>query len=394
MPSGASRGPASLRRSCTRLSRTSEHSCRILLLNERDPLHPKTGGAETHVYEIFSRLVERGHEVTHFASSFTGCAAEETHRGISVRRLGPLPTYYPRVLWETARQTRADRFDVVVECLNKVPFYSPAYSSAPVLALCHHLFGEVAFQQVSWPVAALVWLSERLIPPVYRARPFLAISDSTRRDLIGRGLPTEGIEVSPPGIRAIGREVHPKRPRGQTVIYVGRLEVYKKIDVMLRAMAKLSDRFPRASIVIVGRGPARPALEILARELGLADRTRFTGFVEDAERDALLANARVCVCPSEKEGWGLTVVEANAAATPVVATDADGLRDSVRDAETGYLVPSGDVDQFARRIGDLLGDDTLATRMAAAALEWSKHFDWERAADDMDRAIEGARNRV
>jgi len=249
----------------------------------------------------------------------------------------------------------------------------------------------VAFQQVAWPVAATVWASERLIPLVYRSSPFLAISESTRRDLIGRGLPADSIRVSQPGIASPTLDVDPSLSRGQGVIYVGRLEVYKRIDVMLRAMAKLSERFPKAPIVIVGRGPARPGLEALARELGISERTHFTGFVDDAERDELLAEARVCVCPSEKEGWGLTVMESCAVGTPVVATDADGLRDSVRDGKTGYLVEEGDVDGFARRIGELLENDALASRMASEAMAWAKHFDWDRAADDMATAIEETR---
>ncbi|HIF95542.1 MAG TPA: glycosyltransferase family 1 protein [Myxococcales bacterium] len=374
------------------MTRASNPSCRVLLLNERDPLHPKTGGAETHVYEIFRRLASRGYSIHHLSASFPGCRSAEDVQGIAVRRLGPLPLYYPRAIWQTARKTRAGLFDVVVECLNKVPYYSPAYSKAPVLALCHHLFGEVAFQQVPWPVAATVWTSERLIPALYRSRPVIAISESTRRDLITRGVPSENIVVSHPGIAPAAIRVDPDRVRGQGVIYVGRLEVYKKIDVMLRAMANLTDRFPETPIVIVGRGPARSSLETLAQELGLAERTRFAGFVDDAERDNLLAEARVCVCPSEKEGWGLTVMEANAVGTPVVASDADGLRDSVRHGETGYLVPEGNVEGFARRIGQLLDSDELSAKMSAASLEWANHFDWDRAADEMADAIENARS--
>ena len=118
----------------------------------------------------------RGYPVTHFAAGFRGGERSERVGGIDVQRLGPLPVYYPsahaRALWSTRR----GHFDVVVECLNKVPYYSPVYSSAPVLALCHHLFGEVAFQQVALPIAAAVWTAERLIPPLYRGCEFVAIS--------------------------------------------------------------------------------------------------------------------------------------------------------------------------------------------------------------------------
>jgi len=366
---------------------------RVLILNERDPRHPKAGGAETHVYEIFGRLAARGHAVTHLAAGFRGGAAREQIAGIDVRRLGPLPLYYPRAIAATRRETRADRFDVVVECLNKVPYYAPVYAAKPVLALCHHLFGEVAFQQVAMPIAAAVWTSERLIPPLYRDVPFLAISESTRRDLVGRGIPADRIRVSHPGIDHPKHVADVETPRPHRVIYVGRLEAYKKVDVMLRAVASLREEFPVVEIVIVGRGRARPALEALVRELGLSAHTRFCGFVSDDERDRLLAEARVCVCPSEKEGWGLTVIESNAVGTPVVASDADGLRDSVRDGETGFLVADGDVSGFARRIGELLRDDRKATEISRAALAWSQRFDWEIATDEMAAALDEASGR-
>jgi glycosyltransferase involved in cell wall biosynthesis len=173
---------------------------------------------------------------------------------------------------------------------------------------------------------------------------------------------------------------------------VGRLEAYKHVDVMLRAMALLEDRFPQAEILVIGRGARGPELEGLARDLGLSHRTRFTGFVSDRERDDLLAGTRVCVFPSEKEGWGLTVIESNRLGAPVVASDVEGLRDSVRDGETGFLVEEGSVEGFAERIGELLADDELATRMSGKALAWSRSFDWERAADDMAEALEEARS--
>jgi glycosyltransferase involved in cell wall biosynthesis len=99
------------------------------------------------------------------------------------------------------------------------------------------------------------------------------------------------------------------------------------------------------------------------------------------------------VCPSLKEGFGLTVVEANALGTPVVASDAPGLRDSVRHGETGLLAPAGDVDAFAAHIGALLGDDALAHRLGAAALTWSRRFDWDAAADEMAEALGAASRR-
>ena len=367
---------------------------RVLVLNERDPLHPNAGGAELHVHQIFRRLAARGYEVTQLVSQGRGTAEREVLDGVEIRRLGRLRSYYPRVAWTCARETRAGRYDVVVECLNKVPFYSPTYSAVPVLAICHHLFGEVAFQQVAWPIASAVWGAEQLIPPLYRKCQVVSISESSRDDLVERGLRPEFVRVSHCGIVQPEIVVDTETPRPHRVAYLGRLEPYKHVDVMLRAMARLSDRFPGAEILVIGRGSAQDALARLAGELGLGERTRFTGFVSDAERNALLLSTRVCVCPSQKEGWGLTVIESNATGTPVVAANAPGLRDSVRHGETGYLAETGSVTAFAERIGELLSNDELSTRMSRAALDWSKRFDWDTAANEMAEALEDARSRA
>ena len=133
----------------------------ILILNERDPAHPRAGGAEIHVEQIFSRLVERGHRVHQLSTGFRGAPQEEQRRGIRIERRGPLAAYYATLPLRLRRAVRRHAVDVVVECLNKLPFYAPLHAPVPVLALVHHLFGEVAFDQVAWPIAAAV----RSAPP-------------------------------------------------------------------------------------------------------------------------------------------------------------------------------------------------------------------------------------
>ncbi len=364
---------------------------RVLILNERDPAHPRAGGAEVHVAEIFGRLARRGLEVVQLACSFPGASERSSYAGVGVRHIGELPHYYAQAARLCRRETRSGRHDVVVDCLNKFPFLSPLYAAAPVVALCHHLFGTTAFLQVAWPVAAAVWSAEQLIPRVYRHARFVSISESTRDDLVRRGIAPDRVEVHHPGIRRPDLQTKPIGERPHRIVYLGRLEAYKNVDVLLRAAARVSERVPDLEFVVIGEGSERARLEGLARQLGLASAVRFTGFVSDPERDRLLAESRVCACASAKEGWGLTVVESNAVGTPNVASDAPGLRDSVRDGETGFLVPLGDVEGFADRIGALLLDDALAARLSSAAESWSRRFDWDRAADQMARALECAR---
>src|SRR5262245_41752086 len=130
---------------------------RVLVLNERDPRHPAAGGAEVHVAEVARRLAADGFELVQLACSFAGAPEREEQEGLCVRRLGPLAAYYPRVVLETARETRGGRFDLVIEHLNKVPFCAAAYARVPVLAVSHHLFGRSAFgNNTAFPASSTI----------------------------------------------------------------------------------------------------------------------------------------------------------------------------------------------------------------------------------------------
>ena len=100
------------------------------------------------------------------------------------------------------------------------------------------------------------------------------------------------------------------------------------------------------------------------------------------------------VCPSVKEGWGITIIEANALGVPVVATDAPGLRDAVRDGETGVLVADGPAADFSARLADairaLLADSDRLSRLSAEAAVWARRFDWDTSARKMAETLEAA----
>jgi glycosyltransferase involved in cell wall biosynthesis len=140
--------------------------------------------------------------------------------------------------------------------------------------------------------------------------------------------------------------------------------------------------------VIVGSGDFLPNLVQQAGELGIVDRVEFTGFLGEERKVEILRQAHVVVNPSAKEGWGVTVTEANACGTPVVASDVPGLRDAVIDGKTGFLVPYGDVRGFASRISQVLGDRSLRDRLAGEAVAWAKTFNWDRSAASILAAIE------
>ena len=140
------------------------------------------------------------------------------------------------------------------------------------------------------------------------------------------------------------------------------------------------ERLPETRLIVVGDGPHRRALESQAVRLRVRHAVEFVGFAPAAEKARRMREAWVLVQPSPKEGWGLTVVEAGACGTAVVAADSPGLRDSVRRDVTGLLVPFGDVARLAEALLRVLGDATLRSRLAASGIEWAARFSWPECA--------------
>jgi glycosyltransferase involved in cell wall biosynthesis len=158
------------------------------------------------------------------------------------------------------------------------------------------------------------------------------------------------------------------------------LKRYKGVELALRALALARESRADITLDVCGQGDDRPRLERLTRELRLEDAVRFLGFVSEAEKQQLLRRAWAVVFPSPKEGWGITNVEAAASGTPAIASDSPGLRESVQQGVTGYLVPHGDVRALADRILGLAGDPAAVERLGRAARRFAEGLSWESAA--------------
>lgn len=355
---------------------------RILLVNWNDLENPQAGGAEIHLHEIFGRLVRGGHTVELIASGWPGCAPTAVVQGVRVRRVGGRHTFALRARAAVRRALRTAPYDVVVEDINKLPLFLPALTDRPFCALVPHLFGTTAFAEVSWPLAATVWAAERAIPWAYRRAGFHAISESTRDDLVRRGIPRERITVILPGVDAEWYHPDAATPRAvvPTFLYVGRLKRYKGVETVLRALAIARRTRSDLAVEIAGQGEERARLERDAQTLGLGAAVRFLGFVTDEEKRRLLRRAWATVFPSPKEGWGIVNVEAAACGTPALASDSPGLRESVRNGETGFLVPHGDAAALADRMLALAADPELVARLGRAGRAFAAGLTWEASA--------------
>jgi glycosyltransferase involved in cell wall biosynthesis len=361
----------------------------LLLVNWQDLENPHAGGAELHLFEIFGRLAERGHRVRLVCSGWPGAPPRAEIRGIQVSRSGGRHSFALVGRRAVREALRARRPDVLVEDINKLPLMLAGLTDVPFCAVVPHLFGTTAFQGANWPMAATVWLGERPLARMYRRAGFHAISESTRDDLVARGVPAHRIRVIHPGVDSAAFTPGPpgSRAAAPEFVYVGRLQRYKGVDVALRALALGRATRPDLTLAIAGSGTHRPALESLARELGVAHAVRFLGFVSEAEKIALFRRSWANLFPSPKEGWGITIVEAGASGTPSLASDSPGLRDSVQHDRTGYLVPHGDARALAERMLQLAAEPQLVERLGREARRFAEAHSWERSADETERHL-------
>lgn len=362
---------------------------RLLVINWHDFTDPQSGGAEVHFHEIFKRLVSRGHSVTLLCCRYPGAAAREVIDGIQIFRHGSRPIFNFLVPGLYRQICHKQKFDLLIEDMNRLPFFSPLYAKSRVLVMTMHLFGRTIFQQTAWPLASYVYLLERAIPLVYSRCQFVTISPSTQSNLVRYGICPNRIRVIHPGIAS---HTYIFKPGSKTpfplIVYVGRLKRYKNVETLLFAMKKVVQQIPQAKLFIVGIGDDLPQLLKIASRLGLDGTVEFKGYVSTAEKVKYYQQAWICVNPSLVEGWGLTNLEANACGTPVIASDAPGLRDSVIDTVTGLFFESKNSDMLAQKILSMLQNDSMRTQMSKNALNWAAQFSWEKTSFQMETLID------
>jgi glycosyltransferase involved in cell wall biosynthesis len=170
----------------------------------------------------------------------------------------------------------------------------------------------------------------------------------------------------------------PTSNENPVALFLGRLDDEKKIDVLLRAAAKLTEH-PRLEIQLVGDGGERSRLEELARELGIYERVHFLGHVTDQELPGIYERCTVFVMPSIAELQSIATMEAMASGRPVIAADAMALPHLVHDGDNGYLFPPGDVDRLADRLRRVLtADKAELARLSENSLHLIRSHDIER----------------
>jgi len=362
---------------------------KILIINWQDITNPFGGGAEVHLHEIFKRVYQKGHDVTLLCSKYQNAKHKETVDGIRIIRVGKRNFFnfaVPRVYKQLIKEKN---FDVVIDDINKIPFYTPLFVKKPLIGIIHHLFGNSIFIEASLPAALYVNFAERLIPPIYKKIPFTVVSESTKQELLKKGFLEENIHIIHNGVDTLTyKKINTEKNSNPLIGYLGRIKKYKSVDHLLIAFKAVLKEMPDIKLVIMGDGDYLAQIKKLSSSLKVNHAINFTGALDEEKKICYLNKTWFTVNPSPKEGWGLTVIESNACGVPVIAADSPGLRDSVVNGKTGLTYDYGDCNQLTELIIKLINNQQLRQQLSTNSLKWANNFSWDSSAAKMINLIE------
>jgi glycosyltransferase involved in cell wall biosynthesis len=353
----------------------SLNAVRFLMLNWRDPENPLSGGAERVTHGYLAALAKRGHEVYWFANAFEGGARETMIDDIHIVRGGGKGSS----ILEARKWYRAQRkFDLVIDQHHGLPWYAPWWGGTNSIAYIHEVLGPIwdAFYKFPWNVIGKK--QEQWTHRLYRNVVFWTACESTRDDLMRNGVRT--VKIIRYGVHTQALPSLDPKPLTSPLqlVMVSRLAPNKRIEHGVRALAALKKLGVAAEMTIIGTGEWEPEIRSTVQECGVGEVVRFTGALPEREKDELLRRSHLLLHTSQREGWGLNVIEANAMGTPAAVYPVAGLRESTLDNETGVVAREETPESLAARIQELVSAPKFYAKLRVAAWERAKTFHWSK----------------
>ena len=351
---------------------------KILIFNWKDMKHPYYGGAEVNIHEQAKIWIKQGHKVTQFSPRFKDSKKEENVEGVNIIRYGGRFTNYiyaPLIYLFKLRK----EYDVIIDVENGIPYFTPLYSRKPKICIIHHVHQDVFFRELPPIIAWIPLLMEKYgLRLFYRNTKIIAVSKTTEEEAITKlGIKPENITLVYNGLDHKKFYSNEKKSKKPTILYFGRLMRYKRIDKLIDIFSEVTKIIPEAELVIAGTGVVENELKEKVNKLGLKN-IKFYGYVPDNKKPDIMKMAWVFVNPSSMEGWGVTIIEANSLGTPAMAFNVQGLKESIENGKTGYLVDT-DKDMLEKIIY-ILKNNKVREKLGINSIKWSKNFTWENAA--------------
>jgi len=356
---------------------------RILHIDPDDMDNPVSGGGPVRTYEICRRLVERGHDVTVLTPTFPGSTPEKIRDGIRYVRLGRRigdhgSSHHITFFFEAPRMLSKFPHDLLVEDFMPPmgPTFTPWFSQKPTVASIQWFFAEAWQRQFKLPFV----FGQKLLLGNYRN--FVVMTDKMKQHIAGR-VPGARIQTI---ANAVPEHYFADTPDYQDfILYVGRVDPRDKgVDLLLEAYARIP-AFQRLPLKIVGHGWEFDAFNAQAAKLGIAESVEFTGKKSPEEVRELFRTCRFAVTPSRMETFGMVILEAQAAAKPVVIFDLAPMNE-VANPKGCERVPAFDVNSYAQSMLKLINMPlTELQSLGQTNREFARQYSWDASAESQER---------
>jgi glycosyltransferase involved in cell wall biosynthesis len=358
---------------------------------------------ETWTFEVARVLVRRGHTVVVFTPKLRGHTDDEVMDGIQVRRFGP-PSLastlselrpYPYLarlpmfsIWLPWRVIRERQFDAVIVTYVSLGFVGLILRllRIPTWVVIHGFYERSAAFEAHGALRGMmrVLVQDLILKiPVYG---YMVVGKEVGAALLRRGVDKNKLNLVQGGVGFNEIDsVHAEKSSAPQVCFVSRMIPERRLDELLRAFALVLKRVPAARLVAVGDGPMRKQSEELARSLKIDSNVQFTGTLYGQAKVETIKRSHVLAHPSIREGMSLTIFEALACSTPVVAYDIPEIREQLGMTRGGFLVSPHDIEGFAHALLNLLDDPSMRAKIGSKGRMAVRDFDWSSVGEQVER---------
>lgn len=355
----------------------------ILIFSWRGPGHHHAGGAEVSTMIQAKAWVHAGYNVTLFTSTYLHAKPDEVMDGVHIIRRGDqvLGVHWNAFNWYVFG--KHEKFDVVVDQFHGIPFFTPLFVRSKKLGFIHEVARDVWLINAARPPWNYIYgyigyvVEPFIFKLLYRQMRFLAVSPSTKEDLVTMGIPAKNITLIYSGHNLI--KVKEKKEHKKTLTFLGALAKDKGIEDAVKTFSLINEKDRTWQFWVIGKGEPQYVvkLEEMCRKLKLDHKVKFWGFVSQVDKFRLLAKSHLLLNPSMREGWGMINIEANSVGTPVVGYYVAGTKDSVKEGISGLLCKEKTPDCLAEKCLQLMKNKNKYKKICKTCIPWSKKFTWE-----------------
>ena len=352
---------------------------KILILNWRDPKNPDSGGAEIVTLQHAKAWVKNGHSATWFTSKFSGAKKEEKIDGVNIVRRGNFLTVH--LLAPFFYLFSKEKFDLVIDEIHGIPFFTPLYVRKPKIAFIHEVASDIWDYMYPFPINKIGKIIEKVYFYLYRDLQFWTDAPSTIDDLEKFGIKRLNCIAIPCPSENKALTTLPKKEKIPTFIFVSRVVKMKGIEEVIKAFFYILKEVKNGQLWIVGDGDKK-YLEYLKKTMhdySISTKVKFFGRVTESNKLNLMKKAHILLHASIREGWGLVVTEAASQATPSIVYNVSGLRDSVVNNKTGIVLSENSPFEMAKQSVLLLNNKKRYEDFQKNALAWAKSLTWDKA---------------